>query len=772
MRSYVKWASILGIPVLLIVLVMSFASRQQRLNEKELADSGLPKPDAASVVSVASAASYRWEQMQVPSAGYMTALIDNPHQKGSLYAGGDVHGFKYTDSFGEQWGLRNSGLWRAGDYGIAAVAPHPTKAGKLYMLSGTADAGNKQNYGFYTSDNNGESWTLLAKNVIPAKPQAANPELRVYGRLIALDTVTGPQDTLYVASYDKGLFKSTDGGKTFAVTGLAGSLGKDKEHVNLTSVILDPANPRNLFVGVRYDATARKDEQFRQSAAGGGVWMSKDAGATWQEVLTGVPVRDLDIDPHNPHYLYAACLDKGVYRSSDGGLSWVPVGSDLPLTTQGKSSMLYNTVTVNPHRTGEVLVGTGVGHLNSTYGSVYRSKDQGQTWTNLAQPGHVKAGAGLYIPDFYNMGARGYAVSRIIIPWWSADEIYVAGRSGVWKSENNGVDWHPIFNGIQGRRLLSSVIQPGTSRFFVGMVDFSMGVYNSATNEFRPVPVKDILDTKDRNIAIAVDASRDKIMAGMGNQYANEGNFGSVIVSTDGEHWKKSAEGLPNKRVSGLKMAPSRPDTAFAVLKGAGIFKTTDGGASWREASKGLTGLSSLFASFTRVPIAIHPTNPDIVYVLDDTQGIYRSFDGGSTWQNDANGIKRIGKLKFNDLALSPIQPDTLFVSTSQGLYRSTDRGSGWTAIPIPNTNTIGPIIVHPLTGELFAAAEADSDSSSETKPGIYRSGDQGNSWTPIILDTSFGVKFDSLLIDPARPDELYATVNVASMVKIAKISQ
>lgn len=721
--------------------------------------------------SSATPTAWKAEQVPIPSAGFMTALTVSPSQKGILYAGGDVHGFKYSDNAGESWQLRQSGLWKAGGLGVAAIVPHPKQPGKLYMLSGRADNG-KADYGFYSSEDDGQTWTLLNKNLIPAVPQASNPQLRVYGKLIALDS-SGPQDTLYVASYDKGLFKSTDGGKSFKAIGLAGSLGKDKEHVNLTAVVLDPRDPKTVYVGVRYDATGKKGEVFQESKAGGAVWRSKDSGATWQEVWTGIPVRDLDIDPNDPTTIYAACLGKGMYRSTDGGDTWQPINNGLSLTTPKKAPLYYNTVTVNPKRKGEVLIGTGIGHLNAVYGSVFRSTDAGDTWTNLIQPSHVHADPGLFIPDFYHMGGSGYAVSIISIPWWDPNTIYVAGRAGVWVSNDNGDNWRTIFTGLQGRRLLSSAIVPGTQHFIFGMVDFSMGGFDAATGKFQPIDTKQALGTKDRNIAIAVDAVQSKMMAGVGNQYANEGNYGSVIASKDGDHWTPKNNGLPGKRVSGLKMAPSNPDIAYAALKGAGIYRTTDGGDHWSKQSQGLVGESSLFSSFTRVPVAVHPQNPDIAYVLDDALGIFRTTDGGKSWAKAMNGIQFSGKMQFTDLSLDPTDPGTVYVSTSNGLYQSRNGGEEWqplTSLP-PSMGQFGSIAVDPRNGNVFVAVEADSGSTADTKPGIYLSADKGATWSAIYSDGSFGTQFDALLIDTALPDVVYATERSASLIKLTKPS-
>jgi hypothetical protein len=231
----------------------------------------------------------------VPGLGYLTALAIAPSDASTLLAGGDVHGLKRTTDAGQLWGQMDKGTWKAGRYGISAITPHPTQAGTYYALSGSD---NSKGAVYKTTDSGG-SWTLLKTGIV-TEPQTGDqngmPVLRVYGQLLALEPQMGG-DILYAASYSSGLFKSTNGGGTWVNKGLGG--------MNLTAVVLQPGNPSTVYVGWRVNTTNWSDQN-------GGIKISHDAGTTWSDLLTGVPVRDLVIDPNQTSSIYVAALTGGV----------------------------------------------------------------------------------------------------------------------------------------------------------------------------------------------------------------------------------------------------------------------------------------------------------------------------------------------------------------------------------------------------------------------------------------------------------------------------
>src|SRR5215510_3279514 len=118
-----------------------------------------------------------------------------------------------------------------------------------------------------------------------------------------------------------------------------------------------------------------------------------------------------------------------------------------------------------------------------------------------------------------------------------------------------------------------------------------------------------------------------------------------------------------------IAVDPTSSSTIYAGTKGAGIFKSTDGSATFVAASSGLT-------NFTITAIAVNPSNPRIVYAATEG-GVFRTDDGGASW-SAAPGLPFA---VFNGLALDPRNPATVFAVGDAGVFKSADSGSSWTAI-------------------------------------------------------------------------------------------
>ncbi len=191
-------------------------------------------------------------------------------------------------------------------------------------------------------------------------------------------------------------------------------------------------------------------------------------------------------------------------------------------------------------------------------------------------------------------------------------------------------------------------------------------------------------------------------------------------------------------------MHPDYPETIFAGAAAGGIFKSVDGGADW-SAIFDDEGVQSIGA------LAIHPDNPDIIYVgtgeanaSGDTYeglGIYRSINGGSSWSNI--GLPK--SYKIGRIVIDPLRPDTMYVAVAgrlfgmnpeRGVYRSIDGGDNWEQmLYIDDTTGCIDIAIHPSTGTLLAAMWYRWRLPTERQAGGFQSGifksiDFGENWT------------------------------------------
>src|SRR2546425_2013273 len=171
---------------------------------------------------------------------------------------------------------------------------------------------------------------------------------------------------------------------------------------------------------------------------------------------------------------------------------------------------------------------------------------------------------------------------------------------------------------------------------------------------------------------------------------------GGVFKSTDGgASW--STTGLTNIPVSALAIAPSNSTTLYAVIGGyyAGLYKSTDGGASWNWSAAGLTNV--LFGS-----LVFDPQNENTVYAASES-GVFKSTDGGATWSAFNGGLTDfltaygVGP-SVGPLAIDPLTPTTLYAGTSIGVFKSTDGAAYWSPTGLTQHSPLHSLSLNPTS--------------------------------------------------------------------------
>ncbi len=252
-----------------------------------------------------------------------------------------------------------------------------------------------------------------------------------------------------------------------------------------------------------------------------------------------------------------------------------------------------------------------------------------------------------------------------------------------------------------------------------------------------------------------------------------------------GVTWEPVFDTQPIASIGALALAPSDPNVIYVgtgeasirsdITYGAGVYKSSDGGAHWR--ARGLADTRHIGK------VLVDPTNPDVVLVAalghaygpNSERGVFRSTDGGRTWTKVLYKDPDTGAI---DLAADPADPRIVYAALYQarrtpweqyapnegpgsGLYKSTDGGATWTpltghGLPAGLLGRIGLAVGR--DGRVYALIGA------KTEPGLYRSDDRGATWRLAGSDprlTSRNWYFCRVTVDPENPDVVYVP-NVA----------
>ncbi len=258
---------------------------------------------------------------------------------------------------------------------------------------------------------------------------------------------------------------------------------------------------------------------------------------------------------------------------------------------------------------------------------------------------------------------------------------------------------------------------------------------------------------------------------------------GGLWKSTNaGRTWLPVFDGQPVASIGAIGVAPSRPDVVYvgtgesdmrdSIGYGDGVYKSIDGGATWRHLG--------LDATRQIGRVVVDPENPDVVFVAalgnaygpSPDRGVYRSRDGGATWQKVLYQTDSVGAV---DLAIDPVNPQTVYAALwatrrppwfiyapsngpGGGLYKSTDGGTTWHALtaglPAEGVGRIGVAIAPANPRRLYAIVDAKDG-------GLYRSEDAGATWAKISGDQrvwSRGWYFEKVTADPKNPDIVYVS--------------
>lgn len=661
----------------------------------------------------------QWTILPMYGGGAIMSVAVDPTSPNIVYAAADLSGpYKSTD-YGNSWKSIRTGLRTEADWDTSAIAINPSNHNQIFIGTGQAygTPSPGDNYGgLFRSDDGGSTWHLVTRTL----KFSGHGDVRQTGDgLILFDK--NNNSIMYAATIWDGIFKSTDGGKTWANKGLSGKC--------LTGMAINSNG--TIFASALLRGTTS-----------GGIFKSTDGGSTWTTLST-VSTEKLVV---NGNTIYASVPGTGIYKSIDGGATWTTKNTGISAASINALSGLAMDQS-NPN-----ILYTVSNVWSSPFQSLYKTTNGGDTWVS------IPAGASsITINNLWNPSTSMFSSGSwsLTIDPTNSNQVYLADSYTVWGSHDGGANWYTNAQGLE--TTVTAVIKAHPS--IPGLVIAGTNDVTGLITTNGGATVKHLYSYLPGNIA-------DSNIWGVGYIKTDTTlSSATIYVSTGkstgaGYLWKSIDGGstwnlLSNLPSAGEKKAVAvdqkNPNIIYVSSKYNYMYKSTDAGNTWTQLTTGLSATSDIRR------IVIDPVNTNNLYILDTTTGIYKSTDSGSTWSLANNGLTTGND--FNCLAIDPNHANVLYAggqpnSQNYGLFKSVNSGSTWT--PLFKNFSCGNIVVSPINSAIFAGGMAEWFYTSQT--GVYVSRDGGGNWSSIgDLVSNIPLPYiKAVEEDPFNPGTLY----------------
>ncbi len=649
--------------------------------------------------------------------GRIADIAVSPHHASTWYV---------AAGSGNLWKTTNSGItWtpvfdHQSSYSIGTVTVDPNRPETVWVGTGENVSGRHVGWGdgVYKSTNGGKTWTNTgldrSEHIGKILVDPRNSD-------VVFVAAEGP---LWSSGGDRGVYKTTDGGKTWEQV-----LAID-EHTGVTDLEFAPGNP-----DVVYAAAYQRRRHTWSLLAGGpesGIYKSTDNGANWERQQTGLPKGDmgkigLAVTPANPNLVYATIEasgpEKGFYRSADQGESWEKRSS---YTSGGTGPHYYQEIEASPDDADLVYQMDVFVHVTRDGGKTFdyletgndKHSDSHAMWIDPTNGDHLLVGtdAGLY--ESFDEGIRWRH-----FPNMPVSQFYKLGLDNA----------EPFYNIIGGAQDLGTLIGPSRTTNVEGVrnqdwyVPLGADGYDSA------------FDPEDPNTAYM------EIQQGLLHRYDRRNhevlNIQPQPAPNDApERWNWD---------SPILISPH--DHQRLYFGSQRLWRSDDRGNSWTAISDDLTtntnryelemidrvwsvdalydnGAMSKYATLTS--IAESPIEEGVLYTGSDDGVIHISEDGGATWRQ-SSALPKVPERSFiNDLEASGHDANTVFAVADAHklgdynpyLFMSTNRGRSWTSITgdLPEGTIVWVIKQDPVQENLLVIG---------TEYGLYFSYNTGDNW-------------------------------------------
>jgi photosystem II stability/assembly factor-like uncharacterized protein len=666
-------------------------------------------------------------------SGRISDLVGHPTNNRIIYAG-----------------TAGGGVWRSADGGvnftsifdnhnqsIGTIAIDPKNPDQVIWV-GTGETWTRNSVsagdGLYKTTDGGSNWNKIgfekSERISSIQINPDNTDEVYIG-------VLGP---LWGDSDERGVYKTTDGGKTWSRL-LAG-----KANTGCSDLVMDPKDPKTLYAA--FWEFRRSAWSFSSGGLNSSLYKSTDAGKTWNKIHNGFPAGEfgrfaIAIAPSDNKILYAvieAKKDKGLYRSVDAGKTWNFLNGDFELTVR---PFYFSRIVIDP-RNPDVIVKAGLsGSISRDGGKTFKSlgsmhADIHDVWFDIkdSERFYVATDGGVY--RTWNGGTNLEMVNNLPVSQFyhvsiDNEEPYnVYGGlqdNGSWygpSSSPGGIearDWNSVGYGDGFRVLRHSTKKIVYSEMQGAENIWRYDIENNRTKNIKPFPAKD--EPKYRfnwNTPIALSPTKpDRIYAGsqfvhrsndMGNNWEK---ISPDLTTNDPKKQTQEESGGISKDNSGaenhctiftIAESPLDENVIWVGTDDGNVQVTQNGGKTWTNVTLNIQGLpkntwcyhieAGNFAKGTAYAVFDGHTKNDM------NPYAYKTTDFGKTWKSivtpDIEGFVRNIQEDF-------VNEDLLFLGTELGLFITVDGGKNWSKFTnnMPSAS-VHFIDLHPKKHDLIVA--------------------------------------------------------------------
>ncbi|MCK9403688.1 MAG: hypothetical protein M0Q26_09855 [Chitinophagaceae bacterium] len=633
-------------------------------------------------------------------------------------------------------GTAGGGIWKSQNGGqsfnpvfdkycqsIGALAVEPGNAKVVYAGTGESNTRNSVSIGdgLYKTTDGGNNWQKMG---LDSTERISKILIDPSDKKNIYVAAPGP---LWKSSSHRGLYKSTDGGKTW------NKLLYVNEETGCADIALHPQKSNIILAS--FWQFRRKPYAFNSGGPGSGLFKSTDGGKTWHKLTRGLPEGDLGrmvitINPSQPSEVLAIVEAKipGLYLSLDEGETWKKLAATENITAR---PFYFSTLVYDPGDPKRVYrpafdfaysIDGGYSWSNTTIGGVQPHADHHALWVNPNNTEMMFLGTDGGVYQSLNKGSS----------WQFLNNLPVGQFYHV--SVDNQLPYK-IYGGLQDNY---SWIAPNTAPGGVSSADWRIiGGGDGFWVQPSPVNPKIVFSESQGG-----EITRADLATGL--------SFGIKPKKLPGDDEHRFNWNTPIVTGSSVKKGVNGKPLYNLYIASQYLFKSTDDGRNWErispdlttnnkakqqqsESSGGITGDNTSAENHCTIfTVVQHPKNEHIIWVGTDDGNLQYTGDAGKTWQNKASGIWQTGVPEnswISSIEISSLNPKRMYVTLDNHMYGdnntylvvSYDAGNTWKRLVSTEFTGFAHIVREDIVNDklLFLGTEM----------GLFISLDGGNQW-------------------------------------------